>query len=352
MKKIIILALAGIGDGLLLTPTISLLRKTYPEAEITALVREKPTKTLFERNKNLDKTLYFPFLQAGYLKSLLYILSLRKEKYDLSILAYPANRFQTNLVSFLIGAKKRLAHKYAVNKLTSLSFLNTQRLQINPQRHTIDENLKLLHFLGIRTDKATKKTVLPILQKEKKEAEQFLKKYELKKKDFLIGVHAASSELGGMANKRWPKEKFSQLLKKLIQKKKAKILLFGSPTELGLNKEIQKLINNKNVYLTTELQLFPSLALVEHCNLIITNDSLLMNVAGHYNTTTLVLSAHLYPTKYCPPIKKIKYLTPKNHCNYYQVGKDLDCKYKGTPNYCLNKITIEEAYASVEELLK
>ena len=351
MKKIIILALAGIGDGLLLTPTITLLRKNYPQAEITALVREKPTNTLFERNKNLNKTLYFPFLQSGYVKSFLYILSLRKEKYDLSILAYPANRFQTNLIAFLIGAKKRLAHKYTVNKLTSLSFLNTQRLPISAQRHTIDENLQLLHFLNIRTDKASKKTVLSITQKEKKEAEQFLQKYGIKKRDFLVGVHAASSELGGMANKRWPKEKFAKLLKKLIQKKKAKILLFGAPNELGLNKEIQRLIKHKNVYITTELQLFPSLALVQYCKLFVTNDSLLMNIAGHYNLPTIILSAHLYPRKYCPLSKKAGYLTPENPCNYYKVGKDLTCKYKGTPNYCLNKITVEEAYGAVEELL-
>ena len=108
MKKILLLLLGGIGDSLLFTPTISALRKIYPEAQITALVRDKPVKAMLERNKQVNEILHYPFLQAGHIKSLLYVLKLRKEKYDLSILAYPANRMQHNIISFLIGTKKRL----------------------------------------------------------------------------------------------------------------------------------------------------------------------------------------------------------------------------------------------------
>ena len=352
MKKILILALAGIGDGLLLTPTIALLRTTYPDAKISTLVRDKPTQTIFERNKAIDEVLHFPFMQAGYLKSLQYVFHLRKQKYDVSILAFPANRFQHNLIAFLIGAKLRLAHLYELKHLTSLSFLNNKRLPLNHNRHTMEENLHLLNYLGISSTNAPKDIVLPLSKKEENEAKESLHSLGFKKNDFVVGIHAGSSELAGMANKRWPREKFVNLARKLVKDKGAKILLFGGPNELQYNQSLQQHIGKHAVLADTQLSLLTSLTLVKHCKLFVTNDSLFMHIAAHHKVPTVVLSGHLNPRKYKPLLGNVKYLTPVKSCNLYRVGEDLTCKYKGTPKYCLNQIGVEQAYRAVQEVLK
>jgi len=148
MKKILLLALAGIGDSLLLTPTIHELKKAFPQSKITVLVMYETNREMFERNKDVDEVIYFNFLKKSYLKSLAFVLQQRLRKYDLSFLAYPANRFRHNLITFLIGARKRYGHLYPFYTLQSFSFLHTHRLSLDPYKHAKDENLQLLLHLG------------------------------------------------------------------------------------------------------------------------------------------------------------------------------------------------------------
>ena len=342
-KNILVLLLGGIGDSIMATPALTLLRKAYPQAIISVLARDKPTKTIMERNKDVDTVLHYPFMKSGYVKSLLYVLKLRKHHYDLSILTYPANRFQHNVISFLIGAKKRIAHSYPIKKLTSLNFLNTQRLPTDIHKHPIDENIYLLSLLGIQT-KTSLSTSFPITPEEQAVAKNYLKQQKITTKHFLVGIHAGSSEMAGMANKRWPKEKFAALADKLVEEKKATILLFGGPAELALNQQIQSLMKYPAYIADHTLPLLPALYLVNCCHLFITNDSLFMNVAVHYNLPTVVTSGHLDPRKYAPRNKHVRYLVPETNCCFYKVGEDLTCKYKGTPRYCLNQISVDMAY--------
>ena len=55
IMKILILALSGIGDALMFTPALKLLRQSLPTAQIDALVMYKGTKEIYENNPNLNK---------------------------------------------------------------------------------------------------------------------------------------------------------------------------------------------------------------------------------------------------------------------------------------------------------
>src|SRR5512136_844951 len=109
--KILVIALSGIGDALMFTPALSLLRKNLPEAEIDVLVMSHGSEEIYKANSNLNKLIYFNFLEEGALKSLKFLFQLRK-KYDASISVYPSNRKEYNIISFLIGAKKRAGIVY------------------------------------------------------------------------------------------------------------------------------------------------------------------------------------------------------------------------------------------------
>ena len=88
--KILILALSGIGDALMFTPALKLMRQSFPDAQIDALVMFKAVKDMYERNPDFNNVYYFDFLNQGALKSLLFVLKLRK-KYDASLNVYPSN---------------------------------------------------------------------------------------------------------------------------------------------------------------------------------------------------------------------------------------------------------------------
>ena len=59
--KILILALSGIGDALMFTPALKLLRQSLPSAQIDALVMYQGTKEIYKASPNLNKVIHFDF---------------------------------------------------------------------------------------------------------------------------------------------------------------------------------------------------------------------------------------------------------------------------------------------------
>src|SRR3989304_8455746 len=109
--KILVNALSGIGDALMFTSLLKLLRQAYPNSEIDALVMFRAVKDFYERNSNVHKVHYFDFLSEGLFKSIKFIFSIHR-KYDISINVYPSNRKEYNVINFLLGANQRAAVKY------------------------------------------------------------------------------------------------------------------------------------------------------------------------------------------------------------------------------------------------
>ena len=119
--KILVNALSGIGDALMFTPSLKLLKEAYPQSEIHALVMFKAVKDFYERNPNISKVIHFDFLAEGFIKSLKLVLSLRG-KYDVSINVYPSNRKEYNVINLLIGANQRAAVKYLRKDFQNFGF--------------------------------------------------------------------------------------------------------------------------------------------------------------------------------------------------------------------------------------
>ena len=108
--KILIIALSGIGDALMFTPALKLMRNALPGAEIDALVTFKGAKDIYDRNPCLNKVIYFDFMKEGIIKSFRFINTIRN-KYDASVNVYPSNRSEYNVIKFLVGAGKRAGVK-------------------------------------------------------------------------------------------------------------------------------------------------------------------------------------------------------------------------------------------------
>ena len=99
--NILVNALSGIGDALMFTPSLKLLKEAYPNSEIHALVMFKAVKDFYERNPNISSVIHFDFLSEGFIKSLKFIFLLRGY-YDISINVYPSNRKEYNVINYLI----------------------------------------------------------------------------------------------------------------------------------------------------------------------------------------------------------------------------------------------------------
>ena len=80
-RRIIVFCLPGIGDAILFTPALALLRRAFPQTHITALTMFRGSADVLQANLHLDEVRSFDFFNAGVVSSLRYVWRLRREGY-------------------------------------------------------------------------------------------------------------------------------------------------------------------------------------------------------------------------------------------------------------------------------
>lgn len=350
--KILVNALSGIGDALMFTPSLKLLKEGFPDSEIDALVMFRAVKDFYERNPNINKVFYFDFLSESYFKSLKFIFSLRR-KYDISINVYPSNRKEYNLINYLLGSQKRAAVKYLRKDFQNLGFLNNVRITENDSLHNVQENLKLCENLTGVKQKNELMLEFPLLQEDYNFASTFLNENKINGADLAIGFHPGSATLKNQANRRWEREKFAELGKKLIEKHEAKILIFGGPTEDELKEAILNQINSPNAFTISSHNLTESAAVMKRCNVFVTNDSSLMHIASALQLKVVAIIGptnrnYIYPWK--TEHKIISLNLDCSPCFIYS-PKPLICNRNDVKFKCIKELGVERVLEAVEDFI-
>ncbi|MCS7052323.1 MAG: glycosyltransferase family 9 protein [Ignavibacterium sp.] len=351
--KILILALSGIGDALMFSPALKLLRKSNPKAQIDMIVMFKGAKEIYQHNTNLNNLIHFDFLKQGLIKSLKFILSLRR-KYDVSINVYPSNRKEYNIINFLIGAEKRFAVKYKRMHFRNLGWLNNNLVDENDETHNVESNVKMvMSLLKERIEEIPKMEIF-----FSKEDEEFAKKFLIQKiineNHFVIGIHPGCSTLKNHIKRRWEPEKFIQLSKNLISRYDARILIFGGPDEKELKDFILRGINSDNAISIETETLLQSSAIMKRCNLFITNDSALMHIASALQLNVIAL---IGPTNfhYIHPWKTNHRIVSLNlscsPCFFYS-PKPLRCSRSDIKFKCIKELSVDYVFSEIKSFIK
>lgn len=352
MNRILIIALSGIGDALMFTPAIKLLKNFNPGLEIDALVMFKGAKAILERNPSVHKVFYFDFLNEGKLSSLKFVLSLRN-KYDASINAYPANRREYSLINFLIGAKKRAAIKYLRKDFVNLSFLNNVRITENDSLHNVQENINLCEKLFHQKLDEQPDLEFHLTNDDISYKETYLKNQNISESDTVIGFHPGSATLKNQIKRRWEPEKFAELGKRLINAYKAKILIFGGPEENELKKKISSTINSDNSIVVNTDNLAQSASIIKRCNLFITNDSSLMHVASAMKTNIIALLGPTNPNYIYPWKTNHKIVRLNLDCSpcFIYSPRPLICFRNDVKFKCMKELTVDMVYDATKDFL-
>ncbi|MFC1558154.1 glycosyltransferase family 9 protein [candidate division KSB1 bacterium] len=350
--KILIISLAGIGDSLMLSPALKVLRENKPHAEIHVITMLRGAYEIYSNNRDINKLIHFDFLNEGYFKSLRFVYKMRKEKYDLSINVYPMNRREYNFISFLIGAKERLGHYYNHQNLRNLNFLHTKYIKEDDTRHNVEENIELLSLLGINAP-----DVPPLNLKLPEENPEFSKRWfaerKIDERDLVIGFHAGSATLKNHIQRRWNPDNFASLGTALIEKYNAKILIFGGPEEQPLKKYTNEKMNKSGFTVDTE-SLFDTIYIMKYCRIFITNDSALMHIAAALNLNTIALFGPTHEEWVHPWNTTYKIVRSGFDCDacFYYSTRPLTCKYKDTPFACIRSLTVDDVLQHTNEFLK
>ncbi|MBA4251063.1 MAG: glycosyltransferase family 9 protein [Chlorobiaceae bacterium] len=351
--KILVIALSGIGDALMFTPALQLIKKQFPDSSIDAIVMYKGVKDIFSRTALFNQIHYHDFLNSSKFSSLKFVLSLRK-KFDATINVYPSNRKEYNIISFLLGAKKRGAVKYLRSDFINLGFLNTHIVQENDSLHNVEENIRMSEKLFSTTFDSSPDLLFNINLDDKLFAEKFLTERNIVSTDLLIGFHPGCSTLKNHTKRRWEPEKFSQLAQKLIDEKNANIFVFGGPEEAELKAELISKVNSDKIFSVESRNLGESAALIKKCRLFITNDSSLMHVAASMKVKTVAIIGPTN-TNYISPWNTVHTIASLNlECSpcFFYSPKPLSCSRTDVEFKCIKELDVNIVFESAEKFLR
>lgn len=353
--KILVIALAGIGDCLIATPLIHELRLHYPEAELHAFVFWPGSRDLLEGNPHLNHVHQKNLVKEGSVNALRYLLHLRRENFDIVINAHPQGRIHYRIAAGIIGGRLRLSHRYESHGWLDNLLVN-RSLPQSYEIHSIENNNRLLELLG-------KKPLLPrhdmeiyLTPDETQWAEGFLRQHQLGSRQRL-GIHVGSGGTKNLSLKRWPLEHYIELLQRLNQSHpELSVLLFGGPEEEKAHAEILAAVGNASILPVKSKNLRHAAALMKHCHAFLSVDTALMHVAATMKVANqIVIEAPTLNVTNLPWMTNYRVVP-----NPMVAGRNLDYyRYdggpiKGTREHllaCMASIKVEDVYAAVKDVL-
>jgi len=331
------------------TPAMQLLRSKLPDAEIDAMVMYKGVKDIYERTNLFDTVHYFDFLSAPKFSSFQFVLKFRG-RYEASINVYPSNRKEYNLINFIVGAKKRAAVQYLRSDLPNLGFLNTHRIVENDSLHNVEENILLCEKLFSKKFAESPQLLFPLTKEDELFKEKYLIETGITSPDFVVGFHPGCSTLKNHAKRRWEPDKFARLGNLLVEKKGAKILIFGGTEERELQKLVKQNINSENAFVIKTQSLSQTASIMKRCNVFVTNDSSLMHIASALQLKVVAVigptnTNYIYPWKTNHRVASLQLDCAP--CFFYS-PKPLSCKRDDIQFKCIRELEVGKVFSVIE----
>jgi len=332
VSTILVISISGLGNALLFTPALRALRKRHAGARIDILVEGPASRAVMETNPDVDRVLQLEYGRSR-LRALLNVMKLRREGYDLSITAFPANKLRFALLSGIIGARERVAHFYPECPGISLDWIYTRRVPAERGLHDIQQNLRLVGVEETSRENLPRPT-LHVREEDERRAEEYWSR--IRPGPFVVGVHpgSGSSPSQQQTVKRWPLENYCEVLRALTREHGASVVVFCGPCEPELRAGLLRFAQGEGlqrIYFP-EAGIGTVAALIKRCHCFLSGDTGLMHISTAVGTPVVALFGPTNPARTAPPWPDCTLLAPARACSpclAYPFGtmrSSLDCR--------------------------
>jgi heptosyltransferase-2 len=273
IERILIIEPWNIGDVVLTTPTLRELRRRYPSSKISILAKSH-ARDLLDRSGLVDEIIVadLPWTAAinkydvnasviSEIRSL--VRELKKRRFDVTIDARMDIR--SNLLAAMTGAEQRLGYNIGGGGWLLTNALPSDR----DATHKTDDWLELLDLLPPTGDRVPAVPTLPTLtvgDDERAAARDFLLGAETGVRP-IIGYHPGGSHAG----KRWPRERFQELILELRASRGGNHVVFLGPGEQDQADWSGAIVSRPS--------LRQLMAQIASCDVLVCNDSGPMHIA-------------------------------------------------------------------------
>jgi heptosyltransferase-2 len=265
-NKILVIQTAFLGDVILTTPLIKVLKNEFKSYQIDFLTIPNSVN-IVQNNPNINTIISFDKKENDKgLKGLLILCKqLAAEKYEICLT--PHKSLRSAILSYATGARYRIGFTRSAFKKAF-----THLIEYNPNIHEIERNLSLLKALKIEYKRCLPE-IFPSLE-DKIYVDNRLKSsllYGNKKKLFAVAPGSI------WPTKRWSIDSFKNT-SKALEKHGYKIVLIGSKQDRKVCTEIVE-ICSEAVSHAGELTLRQTRYLLDFCAGLLTNDSAPLHLA-------------------------------------------------------------------------
>ncbi len=337
-KNILIIKPSALGDIIMALPALSALRRSFPDARISWLVRSEFAPIL-ENHPYLNKIIRFDrkylgtswYNPAAFGSMLLFLRRLNQRRFD-AVFDFQG-LFRTAFFAWTTSCPKRFgmanarefAHIFYTHKIT----------QESNCIHLVDYYLKMVRAAG-----ATETAVEFVLSKDKRAADSVLGL--LKSRGLESGKYIVFITGSAHADKCWPVERFAQLADKVSSQFGLPVVATGSAGEA---ETIEKLKSLSTVPITSfagQTSLSELIALLRFSKLIVSNDTGPGHIAAALGKPMVLIFGRSNPAR----------VAPYGRMNCVAAVEPLKRGFKADssdPKYAIEAVTFNEVYKKVCE---
>jgi len=294
IKKILVVNLGGIGDLLLSTPALRVLKENYPESEISILVVPR----LYEIARDLryiDQV--FIFYKEGYyslprfLKNLLCLFRLRRMGFDICLnmrtLVSKKSAKKIKFIFYIIHPRIK-AGRDTDGRGWFFDIKIPESLKDNKWEAEYD--IKMMEALGIKV--SDRGFDFPLDSDSIDNLRRILLRNGVSEKETLVGIHP-----GGKPSHRWQVQNFIKVIDEISKVRNCRFIITGDNQDLDLTKWFRRV---DTVNLIGKLSLKELGALIKRCDLFISNDTGPMHIAAILKTPLIAIFGPGYLSRYDP----------------------------------------------------
>ncbi|MBM4178221.1 MAG: glycosyltransferase family 9 protein [Ignavibacteria bacterium] len=258
MKSILVIRLTSLGDVVLATPIVRMLRSAYPEAKIDVAVDERFSEVW---NNN-------PYVSAVYALPKGREHTIKAQAYDL-IIDLQRNRRSGRIIQRLqkVGSPRVL--KYAKHLLEKLGLVYFKR---KPKHvtHVVHRYAEPLRELGVTIDVGALE-LWPQANRPGEHVEQPLRERKLR-----IGIAPGAQHY----TKRYPVELIAHIVRDLVTNHAAEVVLLGGPADVELCNAVVDLANVSVARGDGATTLAATVGLLDTLDAVVSCDSAIVHMAA------------------------------------------------------------------------
>jgi lipopolysaccharide heptosyltransferase I len=339
-RNILLIKPSSLGDIVMALPALSSLRRSFPQAKITWLVRPE-FAAILEGHPHLDEIILFDrkFLARAWrdpaaFKGLTSLISrLRRARFD--VVLDLQGLFRTASLAWLSGCKKRfgpvwrqeLAHHFYTTKIPP-------RLE---WVHVIDYYAKLIEAMGAG-DRRVEFT-LPEKPAAAASARSLLSQHKIDLERYAVIIPGSAQ-----VSKCWPADRFAALADRLAAEHGLTVVATGGKSESAMIEQIRSLAKHSIVNLAGQTSLPELVEVLRQTKLVVSNDTGPGHIAGALGLPLVMMFSWSNPLRVGP------YGRPECVVARDVTSRGLAIKSRD-PQHAIQHITFDEVYAKVREQL-